>query len=716
MACSRQRSPLSSLSCWLVVLCGLLLAGSASAQAEYAQWYFGFHAGLRFPGGAAAPLLVPSPQLNSLEACASVSDQRGNLLFYTDGIQAWNQLHQPLANGTALGGYAGGPGVSEYQPNSATQGAAIIAKPGSRTEYYLFTLDAAENDLRKGLSYSVVDMSRQAGLGEVTTKAVPLPIAIGEGRLAEKLVVVRHANQRDIWVLVHGWNNNLFYALLVTPTGITPTPVVSGGGLVQQGGASFRGYANWNAIGAMKVSPDGRRLALVQFRSAPVEVFDFNTGTGTVSNPQQLTSIYTYSNYGVEFSPNSQVLYVTSGQGLTQYDLRTGQATSLNRECSFGALQLGPDGKIYQVEYTDSHLLDVVQQPNQLGLGCAYLRGWVVLPPGVNNWLGLPTALVTPPSSSAPLVSFGVVGTQVCQGEASTFTAAIYPVLPTATIGWDFGEPVAGAANTATGPTAQHRYAQAGTYQVTMSVRTAAGQLFSYTQPVTIFADLVTQLRASTACAGQPVTLTVYPTPPIGTLYTWQDGLVDYSSMRTVQAAGVYWVDIQAPQRCPHRDSLRLTLAPAPTVSLGLDRPVDCNEPLLLDATTGIAGSSYRWQDGSTQAQYAVVQPGQYAVSVTTPIGCTVTSSVTIGPAACQVVLPTIITPNNDRLNDQLVVQGLVSGTFEVAVYNRWGRLVFQQASYHNTWDAGGQADGLYYYAVTTATGQRYKSWLEVRH
>ena len=352
--CYRLR-PLS----WLAVLLGLLTSWAAAAQAEYNQWHFGFHTALQFPGGAAAPTFLPGSQMNSGEACAAIADSRGQLLFYTNGIQAWNTLHQPLANGLALGGYARGSSVT---PNSATQGAAIIAKPGSRSEYYIFTVDAAENDLRAGLNYSLVDMSRQAGLGEVVTKAVHIPLAIGDGRLTEKLAIVRHANQRDIWVLVHGWNNNLFYAFLVTATGISATPVVLGGGLVHQGGSGIP--ANWNCIGAMKVSPNGRRLALVQFRTVPVEVFDFNAGTSIVSNPQQLTSGYTYSNYGVEFSPNSQLLYMTCAQGIRQYNLLTGQDTSLSTDTSLGALQLGPDGKIYQVETTDNHRINVVQQPD----------------------------------------------------------------------------------------------------------------------------------------------------------------------------------------------------------------------------------------------------------------------------------------------------------------------------------------------------------------
>jgi gliding motility-associated-like protein len=329
-----------------------------------------------------------------------------------------------------------------------------------------------------------------------------------------------------------------------------------------------------------------------------------------------------------------------------------------------------------------------------------------------------PTGLVTPPGSPAPPVSFGVAHTPECVGEISTFTAVLSPAITSATVSWDFGEPVGGATNTAVGLTAQHQYAQAGTYQVTMRVTTVNGQVYNYLQPVLILARQVTQLRASTpACVGQPVTISVEPTPPPGTRYTWQDGSSSTTPMLTVNASGVYWVDISSPQLCPQRDSIRLLLAAPPQIDLGLDRPIGCGEVITLNATSRIAGSSYRWQDGSTQAQYTAIRPGRYTVAITTPSGCTAQGTVNLQATAdCEVLLPNIITPDNDNLNDKLVVRGLAAGSFAIVIYNRWGQEVYQQATYLNNWDATGNTDGIYYYLVTANTGQRYKGWVEVLH
>ena len=62
------------------------------------------------------------------------------------------------------------------------------------------------------------------------------------------------------------------------------------------------------------------------------------------------------------------------------------------------------------------------------------------------------------------------------------------------------------------------------------------------------------------------------------------------------------------------------------------------------------------------------------------------------------------------------MLNNLTAAEWRIAIYNRWGREVFQQQKYDNRWAAPGQPDGVYYYLLTNAaTGQRLKGWLEVR-
>ena len=80
------------------------------------------------------------------------------------------------------------------------------------------------------------------------------------------------------------------------------------------------------------------------------------------------------------------------------------------------------------------------------------------------------------------------------------------------------------------------------------------------------------------------------------------------------------------------------------------------------------------------------------------------------------IVTYNVITPNNDGLNDVLVIDniGLYPGN-EFTVFNRWGREVYRTTNYQNTW--GGDANtaaGNYYFLLKTADGLSRKGWFEV--
>ena len=55
------------------------------SQQQAANWYFGDNAGIQFDTSAGALTALTDGQLNTDEGCTSISDQDGNLLFYTDG-------------------------------------------------------------------------------------------------------------------------------------------------------------------------------------------------------------------------------------------------------------------------------------------------------------------------------------------------------------------------------------------------------------------------------------------------------------------------------------------------------------------------------------------------------------------------------------------------------------------------------------------------------
>jgi len=425
------------------------------AQKEAAIWYFGENAGLDFNSGA--PVTLLDGALNTREGCATISDFNGNLLFYTDGITVWNRNHLPMPNGNGL---LGDP--------SATQSAIIVPNPGNPNLYYIFTADKLK--LENGINYNVVDITLNGGLGDVIQKNIQLVTPA-----SEKLTAVTHANGTDVWVLTHDAFGDAYMAYLVTTAGVNPTPVISNLGIHL---TNYFYEDDYHAIGYIKVSPNGEKVAAAH-AGLNVDVMDFDTATGVLTNAVAiLNATEEYKGFfGIEFSPNSRFLYTNSSNftELYQYDLEAvdikNSVVSLNTtEITFGALQLGIDGKIYLTEYLRP-TLSVIENPNVKGVASNLNYSSIDLG-GRLGVLGLPPFI-----TSYFLVNIMVDG--FCLGNPTTFESSISanPV----SILWDFGD-----GNTSTLENPSHTYATAGDYTVSVTVTTASETKME-TRNITIF-------------------------------------------------------------------------------------------------------------------------------------------------------------------------------------------------------------------------------------
>ncbi len=337
-----------TLSVILFIVCTFFTP--LNAQKEGNVWIFGSGIGLDF--NHAKPKVIESNKINTYEGCSSISDKYGHLMLYTDGITIWNKEHKIMENGQGLHGHP-----------SSTQSGIIVSKPMSSSIYYVFTVDASENFLAKGLEYAEIDISANKGLGKVVKKHQSLlPLA------EEKVTGIVHENGKDIWIVTHKWNTDEFYAFLVSENGVSTTPIVSKSGSIHKGG--------WkNSIGYLKASPKGNKLALALHDDSIFEIFDFDNATGKVSNGFQ-TESFKGLPYGIEFSPNGRFLYVSTmfGGTIVQYDLKRKPSSVLKRkkvirkddDRSIGSMQLAPNGRIYyQIFNTDR--IGVIKRPNKLG-------------------------------------------------------------------------------------------------------------------------------------------------------------------------------------------------------------------------------------------------------------------------------------------------------------------------------------------------------------
>jgi hypothetical protein len=138
------------------------------------------------------------------------------------------------------------------------------------------------------------------------------------------------------------------------------------------------------------------------------QLFDFDNVTGTVYNN---VSLVDSGGYGVEFSPDNSKVYIATANApyvITQYDLSAVSPTaiqnsatqivyedydSLTKKYKYGgALELGPDNKIYSDRVT-LDMLSVINQPNLAGAACNFSDTGVVLNNRCND--GLPNNIKT---------------------------------------------------------------------------------------------------------------------------------------------------------------------------------------------------------------------------------------------------------------------------------------------------------------------------------
>ena len=413
------------------------------AQREASNWYFGRNAGLRFNAdGSVTPLL--DGQLNTNEGCASISDRFGDLLFYTDGITVWDRTHNIMPGGTGL---LGNP--------SSSQSAIIVPQPGNNNIYFIFTVHAlggANNDTSQllGLNFYTVDLSVGPNGSVVNRGNNDQPLIIPN---SEKITAVRSADCSSIWVISHFENS--FYAYNVNTAGVNTTPVISATPTL----VPLSGY-RFNAIGYLKASPNGERLAIAHSTisntpdrqsSGGLLVYDFDAATGVVSN-EIILDADNGAPYGVEFSPNNNLLYAsvdfitptTNTNSVFQYDLTATDISAsrvLLSSGAPGALQLAPNGRIYHANgFTNS--LSVIENPNVQGTGANFMVGAQPLS-GRTSTFGLPPFIqslfneVVNITGLANIDGTSLDDVELCQNDSFTFRA---PVFPGATYSWFFDD------------------------------------------------------------------------------------------------------------------------------------------------------------------------------------------------------------------------------------------------------------------------------------
>ena len=453
-----------------IIFWGILSISISCAQKQAYHWYFGSRGGLDFSSGS--PVVTYSPASNPIflarEGSACISDLDGNLLFYTNGGQfavsilhlggLWNANHE-MMDPYFISSSSGS--------SSAMQPGIFIPKPGSITQYYLFTLDSYENNrCENGLHYTLIDKTLNGGLGGIVERDIWVTGTSWE--LREGMTTVKHDNGMDYWIIVTLDNGTGFRVVCVSDTGITSitnytVPITSA----------------WTVI---KASPDRNKIATAY------EIYDFDASTGVISNRVLLNA--DAEEWIAAFSPNSRFFYQTEKQSnyryadLYQYDLEAaniqasrltigtiGDGTPIYDD---GGAQIGPDGKIYILQVQSGGYFDIIHCPNNLGVACNLETNAFVLHDSASTEGGFVNFDDHIFESQTTCGQIDIMADYTyntrCSGEIVQFWDLSFDQDNLVSWDWNFGDTASGVNNTSTLQNPTHVFNSPGVYTVTLII------------------------------------------------------------------------------------------------------------------------------------------------------------------------------------------------------------------------------------------------------
>ncbi|OSY88388.1 hypothetical protein WH52_06410 [Tenacibaculum holothuriorum] len=420
------------------------------AQNEVSNWYFGEKAGLKFENGRVN--ILNDGKINAPAGCSSISDENGNLLFYTNGNTIWNKNHEIMENGESIGGDI-----------NIFQNSIIIPKPNDNSTFYVIsTLSKPSQSplLTPGLFISEVIINNLFPLGKVISKFSRI-----RGNTTERVTAIHKKNGKDILLISFGKlsssseKNDTFFIYEITELGFNRQPKI------------IKIDDEISEKGSMKVSPDGKTLAIADYNERYIHLYNFNTNTINLEFRKKFsTDLFgvPLPPLGIEFSPSSNSLFYSAYGVIMQHPFYlvdpNDPFSDSNRIVGtfpfnqFGALQLGIDNRIYVSTYQDNNgvissnpKIGAIENSDSFSPTLKFNNTQIDLQNG-KSLKGLPNFIVS-------FFRNRIITENKCVFEAFDFSFDSY--VEVSSVKWDFGDGI-----TSKERTPSHIYTIAGQYTV----------------------------------------------------------------------------------------------------------------------------------------------------------------------------------------------------------------------------------------------------------
>jgi len=448
---------------------------------EQGNWVFGYGMEINFSSGSPTPIgtaALASTPIQTLESAVSVSDQSGNLLFYTDGNTLWNNSY--VVTATNLN-------PLPASPNSITSvnQIAYCPDPGNSNQFYVFVPPSSEDYFYNNADfrYFVVDAA-----GNLVSGPFLLTIPFGYG-YSEAIGVVPHCNGEDFWVILHSDYTAAtprFFSYLVTSNGITngnqttpystvfsPDPAT-----IPDISIPFTKAAR-DAGTNIEINRKGNKISLGGLWGQAT-IYDFDKSNGQVLNEVNTSSSHWFTTQTC-FSPSGEYLYSTgtTNNYISKISKLKLDGTLIQEMAIYGrpwSIQLGPDNKIYLSgrgdNYNGNDFISCIPNPNEINSNFI-LEAVSFSQINANNSLNINSSIL----SSIPNMIDALPPSQVAMDFDYTITncdeVSFDAVQCSPSYSWDFDDPNSGSDNTSSLENPTHIFSSSGTYNV---VLTGAGQ------------------------------------------------------------------------------------------------------------------------------------------------------------------------------------------------------------------------------------------------
>ena len=342
---------------------------------------------------------------------ASICDDDGNILLYSNDMSVHNHQHQPIPGVDTIS-YSSfwelwsledypTPGEIWLAGFTIVQNTIILPNPGTNDTYSLIyqTREVIGNTSEvTSLSYSTIRKIDDEGNYEVLHKDSPI---INDQLKSGQVNACRHANGRDWWIIQQNFENTFQYVFLFDPSGITLVHTLPKTVANPIGSSTSQCY----------FSPDGTKYtisdAFGDLNTTSLYVYEFDRCSG-ISKYMVGDTIVNYGfNATLAYSPSSQYLYKSNHDEMFQYDLWSEDITSsrtligeydghelvyvegtVGTPTRFGLMALAPNGKVYSAAGGSNRYLHSIEYPDEKGEDAAFVQRKIML--NTSNHVGVP--------------------------------------------------------------------------------------------------------------------------------------------------------------------------------------------------------------------------------------------------------------------------------------------------------------------------------------